>query len=174
MTRRDSEPIFKRRKFTITESLDTALEELADQNYQGNVSLCIRAAIEDHKETLEGTESGLLTKQLARRVDELVSRQDRVLDSLSTIEEIIERPENQASPSVSRSEQLPENAARILKTLETAESGLRIDDLTDRLDVPSSQVQPAIGKLIDYGFVTARGKTPSRYHLAGEAEDRRS
>jgi hypothetical protein len=173
MTQRHSDPTFKRRKFTITESLDAALEELADQNYQGNVSLCIRAAIEDHRETLDGTGSGLLTKQLARRVDELTSRQDRVLESLSKIEENIERPQSQASHSTDTSEQLPENAALILETLETVGNGLRIDDLTDRLEVPSSRVQPVIGTLIDYGLVTAHGKPPSRYYLAGEHGDRR-
>jgi len=174
MTQRDPESTFKRRKFTITESLDTELEKLADENYQGNVSLCIRAAVEDHKGTLDGTESELLTQQLARRVDELASRQDRVLDFLSTIEEKLEPPESQPFPSIDTPRELPENALRILETLETAENGLRIDDLTDRLEVPTSQVQPVIGKLIDYGLVTARGKPPSRYHLAGETGERRS
>jgi Fic family protein len=174
MSRRNQEPTFKRRRFTITESLDTTLEDLADQNYQGNVSLCIRAAIEDHKETLDGTDSGLQAQQLVRRVDELASQQERILDSLDTTEEDVGQSGNQAAPSVSAPEGLPENAAQILEALEMADGGLRIDDLTDRLRLSTAQVQPVIGTLVDRGLVTAQGKRPSRYHLAGDTDDRGS
>jgi len=54
MSSQNTEYTFIRRKFTITESLDDVLTGMASQHYQGNVSLCIRAAIEDHRGTLAG------------------------------------------------------------------------------------------------------------------------
>ena len=45
---------FTRRKFTIPRRLDEDLVRVAEDHYQGNVSLCLRAAFEDHKQTLNG------------------------------------------------------------------------------------------------------------------------
>lgn len=166
MTRKQSSRSFKRRKFTITESLDNVLEELAAQNYQGNVSLCLRAAIEDHRETLHGTDSGLVAQQLVQRVDKLTARQDHLIDVLNDIQanlNIDEKGTKQATQhkGVSRDE------AQILTVIETAETWVRIEDIAEQLDLPASQIQPALGTLLDRGYISLIGDSPARFQLAG-------
>ncbi|MFC6874123.1 helix-turn-helix domain-containing protein [Halobellus marinus] len=173
MSETNSESAFTRRKFTITESLDAVLEEMAEQNYQGNVSLCLRAAIEDHKQTLDGTDSGLMTQQLANRINDIEVQQNRVLDTLNEIESHLDQQQTQSGTSKFDSNDLPGEAERILNELESAESGLRVDGLAERLGLPTSRVQPVLSSLLDYGLVAANDSAPGRYYLMGLTEDNR-
>ena len=167
MTRDASDTSFKRRKFTITESLDEVLEDLAEQNYQGNVSLCLRAAIEDHRETHSGTNQSLVTQQLLHRIEELTSRQDQMIEELNALETSLAQEPARADSSLLRETGLSDDESRVLKSLETSETGLRIDDLADRLDRPTVRIQPALGSLIDLGIVIPTDESPTRFRLAG-------
>lgn len=167
MTRGESDASFKRRKFTITESLDGVLEDLAEQNYQGNVSLCLRAAIEDHQETLSGTDQSLVTQQLLHRVEKLTSRQDQIIEELNTLETSLAQETAGADASSLQATGLSDDERQILRVLETTETGLRVDDLADRLDHPTARIQPALGSLIDLGIITPNGESPTRFRLAG-------
>lgn len=170
MTRGDSDASFKRRKFTITESLDNVLEELAEQNYQGNVSLCLRVAIEDHRETLNGTDTGLITQQLLQRIEELSSRQDQIDDALKSLErELAQKMAENGTPSFPVNG-VSDDAQRILVALEDEATGLRINDLAERLDLPTARIQPALGTLVDRGIITPNGESPTRYQLPGIVE----
>ncbi len=168
MTGRGSSDSFKRRKFTITESLDSALKELAAQNYQGNVSLCLRAAIEDHRETLHGTDSGLVAQQLAQRVDQLNARQEHVIDVLNDIQHTVNTDEEE-NKQTAQQKNVTRDEARILSVIEPAETWVRIEDIDDQLDLPVSQIQPAVGRLLDRGFISSSGDSPCRFQLAGRS-----
>lgn len=166
---------FTRRKFTITEELDKALQKIADKNYQGNISLCLRAAIEDHKMTLDGTDSDLIAQQLARRIDDIQARQDEIISALEAIEQDIDRHiiETESLPVTTIETTGVQN--RILTSLRDSDEGLRIDDLADNLDTQTSEILPAIQSLIDRGLVRSDGGSSERFLLAGyTAENRRS
>lgn len=76
---------FTRRKFTIPEQLDERLVKLADQHYQGNVSLCIRAAIEDHRSTLNETgQDSLHIQRLMSQLESTKSRQAEIHELIDT------------------------------------------------------------------------------------------
>lgn len=169
MTRGKSDTSFKRRKFTITESLDEVLEDLAEQNYQGNVSLCLRAAIEDHRATLHGTDSDLVTQQLLHRVEKLTSRQDQIMEALEAVENNIGQETTEAKSSSLHISGLSEDEQQILSVLEATDTGLRIDDLAERLDLPTARIQPALGILIDLGIIIPNGESPTRFRLAGRS-----
>lgn len=168
MTRSESNASFKRRKFTITEVLDGVLEELADQNYQGNVSLCLRAAIEDHRETLNGTGSELVTQQLLQQADEIISRQDRIIEALENLEDDSDQGAAEVEPSF-QTGGVSNDGHRILVILEAAETELRIEDLAEQLDLPASRIQPTLGTLLDRGLITSNGESPTRFRLAGRS-----
>ena len=153
----DASPII-RRKFTLTESLDNQVERLADQHYQGNVSLCLRAAIKEHQQTLSG-EGRLALKRLEREVNNLNETVSNLSPDIADVVGEIEghRPasEHDGPPSIS-SEQF-EVAQEILEDLHRAETPLRVEDLVERVEAPPRLVIPALGQLVDLGFVV---KTP--------------
>lgn len=168
MRHSETDASFKRRKFTITESLDEVLVDLADQNYQGNVSLCLRAAIEDHRETLNGTDSGLIAQQLLQRVDELTSRQEQVVTTVESLENSLDEIPTEARSSPSQPDQ-SDTKSRVLSGLETAEAPLRIEDLTEQLDLPTRRILPTLETLIDQGMITPIDGSPTRFQLAGRS-----
>jgi hypothetical protein len=167
MKMENSNSTFKRRKFTITESLDDVLKDLADGNYQGNVSLCIRAAIEDHRKTLNGTDSGLATRKLLQRVDKLTAQQEQIINALDSLEDGLNQESTGSERHSVQIRGLSDEANQILSVLENERTGLRIDDFADRLNLPTARIQPALGILVDRGMVIPDGKTPTRFHLAG-------
>lgn len=169
MTTNNSDSTFVRRKFTITETLDNVLTELAAQNYQGNVSLCLRAAIEDHRATIEGTGTEQLAAQkLVRHLERVEEQQEEIKAEIKAMLDRLE-DQNQAESRhhhVSCSG-MTEDMHCIYDTLNSTDNELRIDDLAERLDLPASRLQPALGSLVDLGLVVNVGETTSRFQLAG-------
>jgi hypothetical protein len=147
-----------RRKFTLTESLDSQVERLADQHYQGNVSLCLRAAIKEHQQTLSG-EGRLALKRLEREInnlnDTVSNLNPDIADVVAEIEECRPASEHDGLPSIS-SERF-EITQEVLEGLHEAETSLRVEDLAERVEAPPRLVIPALGQLVDLGFVV---KTP--------------
>lgn len=170
MRHSETDASFKRRKFTITEQLDEVLVDLAEQNYQGNVSLCLRAAIEDHRETLNGTNSGLVAQQLLQRVGELSSRQEQIITTVQSLENSLDEIPTEVSSSSSQPGQSDEKS-RVLSELEATEAPLRIEDLTEQLDLPTRRILPTLETLIDQGMITPIDASPTRFQLAGRSRD---
>jgi hypothetical protein len=65
-----NESRFNARRFTLTEYHDDRLNEMAENCYGGNASLCVRNAIEDHSQTLEGTGDNLL-REISAKLDQI-------------------------------------------------------------------------------------------------------
>ncbi|MUV85535.1 hypothetical protein GJ631_02795 [Natronomonas sp. CBA1123] len=61
---------FNARRFTLTEYHDDRLNEIAENCYGGNASLCVRNAIEDHSQTLEGSGDNLL-REMSVQLDQI-------------------------------------------------------------------------------------------------------
>lgn len=156
---------FIRRKFTITESLDDVLTRLAEQHYQGNVSLCLRAAIEDHRETLSG-EGSVAMQRVLQQLDQLER------ETASLYPEIEESGE-----SVSRGEESEhENAAQdslnnpqqaVVSAVKEAEQGLTADDLVEQVDIHPRTALRTLATLLDNGYVHRERGQEERYRLAG-------
>jgi len=159
-----------RRKFTITESLDEVLVEMADQNYHGNVSLCLRTAIEDHRGTLNGTDTAILIRQIANRIDNLQSNQQDIADELDQLQETLEHETNRMFGQVSKSRGKTEDMQRIISLLRTTENGLRFEDIGNQLGLPDRRIHTALGVLLDHGDVVTVNQTPTRFYLAGMSE----
>ncbi|MDH5020366.1 hypothetical protein [Halobacterium rubrum] len=158
-------PEFVWRKFTITETLDAVLQEMAASHYQGNVSLCLRAAIESHQAMLRG-EGQLAAQQVVRRLDAIDDRQARLtsqLEDFATDDSGVDYGGTISAAGVELSGEIAE-----IYTVLAAQSGaLRIDDLVEKLDVELEELHAGLTRLVDLGIVTATGDTPSRYCLAG-------
>lgn len=169
MTTNNSDSTFVRRKFTITETLDDVLTKLAAQNYQGNVSLCLRAAIEDHKATLQGTGAEqLATQRLAVKLENIEEQQEVIRAKLESLQGQAEtRDQAEHGRCLGRSSRLTDGMHSIYMEMKTADNALRIDDLIERLDMPPSRLQPALGSLVDLGLVVEIGENTQRFRLAG-------
>lgn len=170
MTADSTEPTFIRRKFTITEELDDVLTQVAEQNYQGNVSLCIRAAIEDHRSTLDGTDSEQFAAQrLAIRLDEIENQQEEIQTGLESVQEQMQDATSSESgqPSENESGGMTDDMLRVYRSVKAADSGLRIEDLVERLDLSSARLQTSLGSLVDLGYVTKVDDGTARFRLAG-------
>lgn len=168
----NQETEFKRRKFTLPKRLDKVLTDLAAQHYQGNVSLCIRASIEDHRTTLGGTtQEPLAVQRLAAHLEDIASRQEQIQTSLETLTESVESKDTSCEPPHECPVEMTESMHTVYETLETANDGLRFNDITERVKLPASAVQPALGRLVDYGHVIAVGTTTTRFYLAGNTSE---
>jgi hypothetical protein len=175
----NNDSTFVRRKFTITEKLDDVLTEMAAQNYQGNVSLCLRAAIEDHRATLEGTGTdSLAVQRLVVKLETIMEQQESVQSTVESLQDQTEKrqePDSKRVPCSGETSGMTDEMSSIYDAIKSAEGGLRMDDLVERLDIPASQLQLALGSLVDLGFVVNNGANTHRFQLAGHvSRDSRS
>lgn len=171
MTAKNTDSTFVRRKFTITETLDAVLTELAAQNYQGNVSLCLRAAIEDHRATLDGTGAEqIATQRLAVKLENIEEQQEVIRAEIESIQDQTgTRNQDESGRRHSDSGRMTANMHCIYDEVKTSDSGLRMDDLVERLDISPSRIQPALGSLVDLGLVVDIGENTHRFQPAGHA-----
>lgn len=158
---------FIRRKFTITESLDSVLVKMADRHYHGNVSLCLRAAIESHRSLLRG-EGQFAAHRAARALEQLDEQQAE----LNTMVESLSGKLTEETPAVSEGVEthgvtLPPEAAVVYEELMMAEATLRIEDIMERLEMGPAAVLPGLATLVDRGLVVPQGSEKQRYRLAG-------
>jgi hypothetical protein len=143
-----------RRKFTLTERLDADLQQFADQHYQENVSLCLRAAFEDHKNTLNG-EGRIALKRLEQEVSQLreitteLSRE--VSDIAGDIEALSDQGARREPPSVINGGY--GDTQQVLDELHSAKTPLRIEDLLERAELSPRRVVTALEQLVDLGLI---------------------
>jgi len=169
----NTEPVFTRRKFTITETLNSELDGLAERHYQGNVSLCIRAAIEDHIQTLEG-DGDVTTRRLIARVEDVSESQQVLLHKLTALESELEA-DGQHTTEVHQgtdNKLLPPSDQQVLEAVAAAEAGLHVDDLLETLDMPKERTLAALGSLIDRGYVFRVDPNSDRYQTPGTQPSR--
>lgn len=167
----NAEPAFTRRKFTITETLDSELNSLAERHYQSNVSLCIRAAIEDHIQTLEG-DGDATTRRLIAEIDEVGDTQQVLVRKISALESALET-EGQQTDETSQSPRtgaLPPTRRQVLDRIAAAESGLHVDDIMETLDLPNEHILAALGSLVDRGYVFRVEPNSERYRVPGTGQ----
>ena len=162
---------FTRRKFTITESLDERLVEFAGRHYQGNVSLCIRSAIEDHQQTLEG-EGKLALSRLAAQMEQLENQQTGIQEQLQELDDAMNAPSTSTVGVVSDGD-YTDTKELVRSELSIADDGLRIDDLMERLPLSLPEIQSALGLLVDQGLVVDRHTNRERFWIVGDCASTR-
>lgn len=168
MKTEQNQPTFTRRKFTITESLDSILDKIANENYQGNVSLCLRAAIEDHRKTLAGTKDEIVVEQLTGQINSLQTQQEEIRTILNELSEQVESTKQQSETQDTVETTLLTDIQRtVYDELIQADEALRMEDLVERTAHPVVNVQPALGQLIDLGYVTITDGTSQRFRVVG-------
>jgi hypothetical protein len=172
MTANESSSTFTRRKFTLTEALDARLVKLANQHYQGNVSLCLRAAIEDHESTLNDSE--LLTlhqieQQIKSLETEIQSATGTRTDETEVQGQLTQTHEFKGLTSGDGRDRMIE---RVFKVFQASDSSLRIADIVDQLDGQPEAIIRACGRLIDFGYLV-EAEESSRYRLPvwGKTDD---
>lgn len=155
---------FTRRKFTIPEQLDERLVKLADQHYQGNVSLCIRAAIEDHRSTLNGTgQDSLHIQRLTSQLESTKSRQAEIHELIEKLERDISSQNIEQTREFASERGMTESMGIVFNELLSADAGLRFADLRERLDLSASELQATLGLLVDRGQIINAGNSTARF-----------
>lgn len=158
MTANHHQPEFIRRKFTLPPDTDNLLVSLAERHYQGNVSLYLRAAIEDHRNTLENadsTERSLHT--LLKRMGEIDSTQADIREILTAIEKLLREQhtlKENGSYDIAPSLQFIEQ--QILTSCVKESNGLRLEDIREDTNLPVKEIQSALHSLLDTGYITQR------------------
>jgi len=163
----DEGPTFIRRKFTITEVLDLTLQQMATGHYQGNVSLCLRAAIESHRQILEG-EGQFALQQVQRKlenVDQTVQEMQATLGEIPVEESEDKRTVD--SQSVMCGIQLTDEMSVIVAVLENARTALRLEDILEQTELAPSHFQTNLSRLVDRGLVITPNDGQQRFSLAG-------
>mgnify|MGYP006270608697 FL=1 len=169
MNSRDTEPSFIRRKFTITESLDDVLTGMAFQYYQGNVSLCIRAAIEDHRGTLAG-DGEIAIQRLIPQVDSINSQQQMIIKLIEDLDSELEIIKEKTVATPDTDPEMSTHMQQICDELSKSERGLRLDDLVERLNIPASQVVSSMEDLLEQANIERTSDGKDRYCLAGYSD----
>ncbi|MEZ3162318.1 hypothetical protein ABNG03_10160 [Halorubrum sp. RMP-47] len=166
---KDTEATFVRRKFTITEELDAELERMADNNYQGNVSLCLRQAVTDHRETLRG--NGEVT--LRRLMESVAHIEDQASELTQSVDTLVEQvdPTHTARPeatvaNVTGEPPVVAGGDQIVAALEETDTPLRVADIIERVEMQPVDVRYLLGYLVDHAHVFSTQEDPARYYLA--------
>jgi len=159
-----SDPEIVRRKFTLSQQLDQQLVTMANDHYTGNVSLCLRQAIQDHKASLAG-ESRLTLKRLRRDIQNVQAGFEDLHDVLELISERIDTNQSQTDAKQNTTRDNHRAVTGIREELATCQKPLRCEDLAERLDLKQPQVRRSLGRLIDLGYVTRSREEPNRYQL---------
>jgi hypothetical protein len=170
----DEDPTFIRRKFTITEVLDLTLQQMAARHYQGNVSLCLRAAIESHRQILEG-EGQFALQEVQRKlenVDQTVREMQSNLDEI--LVETVQEEQNVDSQPILCGVQLTDEMSAIVGVLENAQSPLRLEDILEQTELTPVHLQPNLSRLVDRGLVVNTRDGRQRFGLAGRANSSRN
>lgn len=161
---------FVRRRFTITEALNEVLDQLAKHHYQGNVSLCLRAAIEEHRTTLQGTDSVQPEiEQLAMQIQRMAENQGDLREVIETIPDKINTTSRNEGKQMAGPPGVAGDSRVVYEALRASDSGLRFDDLQEKLDLPASRVQPALGALLNSAHVVRSAENRHRFVLPGNA-----
>ena len=172
MTERN--PTFVRRKFTITEVLDQTLQEMATRHYQGNVSLCLRAAIESHRENLEGR-GEFAAHQVKRQLDGLEQQiQDVQADIVEIPTETTEGERKEIPHSVRWGIKMTEGMLAIVEVLDGVASPLRLEDLLEKTELSPLPLQTELTQLVDQGIVVETADGRQRFGLVGKVNSSRN
>lgn len=167
----DEQATFIRRKFTITETLDNVLTNMAEQHYQGNVSLCLRAAIEDHRTSVNGTKDAIVVEQLSRQVASVQTQQEEMVSDIQSIKDQLSSDGSDEDDLDYINDSNMTDAMQMIYTkLFQAEKALRIEDIAEKSNQTTAQIQPALGNLIDQGHVTMIDGNSQRFQLTGLEE----
>lgn len=158
---------FIRRKFTITEALDETLVDIADHHYQGNVSLCIRAAIEDHRRALEGNNDVHSVNRLQTDLERLRESQEALIDTVDDLKQKASSEDRNETPSTNSADCIDNRFGEVRETIHSAEGTVRLEDLQEELGWEMSRLQPLLGRMVDAGVIVRTGQTPPRFRLAG-------
>lgn len=169
MTANHNQPEFTRRKFTLPPTTDNILTNLAERHYQGNVSLFLRAAIEDHRDTLEGTGSGERSiHEVGQAISQINESHGDLDDKLTKILEIIDQQQTltptQIGPEIGA---FPEPVEQIHQHVLNATQGCRFDDLVEQTQLPKATIQSALHTLLDVGLVSQ--PRDGRFYPVGRA-----
>lgn len=156
---------YTHRKFTNTDTLDKVLQDLAERHYQGNVSLTIRAAIENLRTSLDGTNTP--EKAYHHLQQQIQGVQSDLSDDRVLLEEMHELLQSSQQSEGNRSARttLTSEATEVHTLIIESERGLKFDDVVEASELPPAQVKDALERLVDLGNI---GRTrEQRYVPAG-------
>ena len=160
-----TETTFTRRKFTIPERLDERLQELATHHYQANVSLCLRAAIEDHEATLNDNEA-LTLHHVEQEIGSLTTKIDSLIDVETEVTSSAQSDQPQADSctgDVTLSQD--QHAEAVTAALQAADTPLRLADIIERCDIPPDRVVRVCERLLDTSVIVSV-EHADRYRLS--------
>ncbi|WP_136717723.1 hypothetical protein [Halorientalis salina] len=152
MTRADIE--YVRVRFTLPNKLAQRLNDLADEQYGGNVSQFLRSAIKDHERTINGRDEFEFQKlrsevrQLGDQVDQLVDPDEGA--ALPTSKD------DRADCDTTREDYSDGVAVerRVQSCLvESDEGSLSLDKLTELVDAEPLEIQIAVESLLDREYI---------------------
>lgn len=162
-----SESEFMRRKFTLTEDLDTDLQKLANRHYDGNVSLCLRTAIADHQASLDG-EGQRALRRVERTLRSVDEQSDTLVETIETVADLTQQAIDQHEstlPLTTGGEPI-RDAEAIYRLLRECDGSLRVNDIVERLDRSPRRVLQGLELLVDHAYIASDPN--DRYHLLGD------
>lgn len=139
---------------------------MAGRHYQGNVSLCLRASIESHREALQG-EGQFAANQVARQLESLDQGQSR-LESL--VDELAASGDEDSSPSrqlIVEGIKMDNETAGIYEVLAESDTLLRIEDIVEQTGACMEALQQGLTRLVELGLIYRTEDRGQRYGLTG-------
>lgn len=126
------------------------LEELANEAYAGNRSACLRAAIEDHANSLEG-ENEFSVKKLESAVQDLEKQLVERMDSL--IEESSENAHVDRSDNFSEGQNRNSGIQHSIYRTIPEQGSISLDEIVSQTEQPLGAVGNALQSLCKQGVV---------------------
>jgi len=154
---RDDEPVFERKRITLTERHADMLETYANKHYGGNQSQCIRSAISDHARSLDG-QNELNVEKVSQGIDELKAEFESLQSSL---EEPADGEETDSAFDDDNIEGINDVQALLIERFGT----MSPEEIAEELDISRPRAVAAVEQLVEKGQVTRDPEELPEYRI---------
>ncbi|WP_146047450.1 helix-turn-helix domain-containing protein [Haloferax marisrubri] len=153
----NSESEFVRTRVCLTNRHKEKLEECADEHHAGNLSMCMRSAIDDHARVLNGQHAINVdrVKQIANSLHEEVDELSSQLDDLNIQENTNEESDSEHHAPIND----------VHQALIEERDQARPSDLAETLDISRQSALLAAEKLVDRGVVARQPAQEPKYAI---------
>jgi hypothetical protein len=169
--RENDSPEYTRRKFTLTRRHNEKLAQVADENYGGNQSRCVRCAIDEIARTHDG-ENELRFQRILDNIDEIIARLDHAdfdpeqYGGLRENGEEVSQSDGQVNQSRVSHEDVQDD---IIDVLIETESEVASSVLLDETQAEPPELLHALASLIDDGVIHLSSTEEMSYQFGGES-----
>lgn len=161
---------FSPHRFSLSQSVNVTLTELADAHYGGNRSRAVRAAISEHAHQKE---NDIRLEELQPQLVRIESRCEDLhglLDDTTSPSDTPQQPDNPPTPE--KSDPIDDAATELFNDIiDSHPVGFQIHTLLNQDDTPPGRLHQALARLLNDNLITVSAESaPALYTIEGDQQ----